>query len=143
MDGESLQAQLSNYEAEFRAIDAAYLGAEWDGNNLRGKWDYMLLDSDWDEIAERACESADCVWQAEDWFGGSIRDVCLTTGESLREIAEREAGWADGAILDADDAYEFLREKIAEALQELQEKDADELDADELALITLYTRLLG
>jgi hypothetical protein len=142
VDRESLQSQLGAFEDDFREIDASYLGAEWNGSNYVGKWDRDSEDERWHQIASQACESADKVWEAGDWFGGSIRDVELNTGEALSEIAEREAVHADGAILHTDDVLQFLRDAIQSELEELLDAD-DEDDEDDAEKIALYQRLLA
>jgi hypothetical protein len=136
---ESLQNALEQFEDEFREINAAYKGSEWDGSNQIGKWDRDAMEeSNWDRIAMSARENCNPYWDASDWFQGSLSDIDLTK-ESVTAIAEYESGTADGAVLDATDCESFLRNAISERIEEIEyvfengEPDDDyreELDAE-------------
>ena len=127
---ESLQNELEQFEDEYREIDDAYLGSEWNGNNHIGQWDQAAIyNSNWDNIAMQARENCNQFWSATDWFQGSLADIDLTK-ESIAAIAEWESCTADGAVLDQDDCETFLRHAISERVEEITDS-LEDLDSED------------
>lgn len=130
---ESLQNELSAFEDDFRAIDAAYKGSEWNGSNQIGQWDRDAIETNnWDQIAMSARETCNQYWNASDWFSGSLNDIDLGK-ESISAIAEYESGNADNAVLEKSDCEEFIRSAINSRIEEIEESiEHDENDDDEI-----------
>ena len=134
---------MKSHEDTFREIDAEYLGSEWDGRNVVGRWSdeaKSYLAEPWTQIGESARESCNHYWSADDWFSCSIADINLSR-ESIKAIAEWESGNADGAILKTDDCETFLRNMLTQRAEEL--RDIEEPDEDETAELANITRLLN
>jgi hypothetical protein len=99
LEGESALAVLKGYESELVGLAALYLGAEWDGSNLRGSWQESDLDRDF----EISWDEAERYWDASTWLqDSSWTDICRQHGvdpvayDDLGELASLLVADADG-----------------------------------------------
>lgn len=115
--GASVLATLRSLEPLLLAIDDTYLGAEWDGDNIVGRWDvatdaYDAIDDDdprtelrsaWRDATERHLQH---YWDAVDWYGPG--------GYDWPTLAREYAVDPDSILGDPDwrDAVRNLAERI-------------------------------
>lgn len=130
---ESLTEYLQGHEGELRAIDAAYLGSEWDGSNHRGRWDDSLDgEPQWFDMTDVAS-----YWDAADWFQDLDVDDLLTNHSSMAEAVAGEIDNArsDSAYLDEDSTERAITGRIESAIEraERELELADDGDREELA----------
>jgi hypothetical protein len=124
--GESVEEILREHEDLIRAIDAAFQGTRWDGNNHVGVWDPVDEDETADEAPteqlREALEEAASYWEAQAWLDGDFATVvkdlyaALAEGKSVEEYAADEAAAAKGAdaLIDRCDVERILQRAVDE-----------------------------
>jgi len=124
--GESVEEILREHEDLIRAIDAAFQGTRWDGNNHVGVWKPVDEDETADEApTERvraALAEAASYWDAQDWLGGAFADVvrglyaALAEGQSVEEYAAAEVdeARASDALIDSGDVVGILERALGD-----------------------------
>lgn len=118
--GASVLKALREHEDELVKLSDAYRGAEWDGHNMRGKWD------DPPAVYEYALDLSDCAsyWDASDWFGPAAI--------GWEELCE-EAGIDRERAVDCDD-LEALCDEVAAIVEPAQDERVSGTSAYALAM---------
>ncbi len=140
--GEALAAYLRACEPLFDAIRDSYLGSHWDGSNSVGRWaDDDAGGAAWDQIIEgiHAPDSnIPTYWDAGDFLSPILIELVEAVNRAMAQGAGLDAACAavgsdcasdaisDDALIDAQEAAEWLRGSIDDLLDEVEwQADSD------------------
>ena len=144
-DGAWVREQLESEQGQriLAGVSEAWQGAEWDGSNMIGRWDWEMLEGierDLERLLEEAPMRADADFIL-DWWGHSCESLASTFAEiiaggvtvpdAIRQLTE-EARDMD-VILDEETMRDAIEADIARRLEELTEAIDEEEDDDERA----------
>lgn len=116
--GQSVLEQLKGQAGFLAELSGAYRGTEWDGSNLRGRWDEDEIDPRDPSLDIPDVEYAHCYWDAFEWFG----PAGIHWEDLAREAKidpERAAG----------DDWEQVAEQVAEIVEPLQDEQVKGTEA--------------
>ena len=124
-DGAAVEEILRKHEDLLRAIDSAYRGKRWDGNNHVGQWEPGDVEGETtaDEPQrklEDALGEAASYWDAANWLDGDFSSVicgcyaALADGKSLLDYAATEVATArdQGALVDLEEVAQILQAAV-------------------------------
>lgn len=117
-DGKGVRAILCEHRDVLETLNARYVGAEWDGHNMVGRWEweddeeqmYLLA------VLAKTLDNAPCYWAAADWLCPDEANVLNDAKD--RDLDEYAAELCEdarqmGALLDLPDVANWLAERAA------------------------------